>query len=369
MNRRTTAVSPFLNRDTITRDNALAEIRAALRARSGIPAARTEMAGRLVASHVQAQAAAAQSQPAQTQPAAPSDEAVNAFCRDAALAAVNKALAAPNVVQADDLGKSEQDDADRKLIASAKLSADDTLRLNRKALTAALPRVVGPPDRLFIDDGYRVSYAGEEEERQNAMDFLTKAFIFALIFITLILVIQFNTISVPMIIMVTVILSLEGVLIGLMATATPFSIIMTGIGVISLAGIVVNNAIVLLDYTRQLQKQGKDLIEATIEAGATRLRPVFLTAITTLLGLVPTALGMGVDLQNMTFATKSESSPGWRPRAVSILFGLGIATVLTLVVVPALYVSFARISEKFFWGGGLKKAGDDTQAEAEKEDF
>ncbi|MCE5327754.1 MAG: efflux RND transporter permease subunit [Planctomycetaceae bacterium] len=345
-----------------------ADLALALRALAGEPAARSEMARRMAADHAQAKAEAPRTQPA-TSPAVPGDQAIDAFCRDAALKAVNAALTTPGVVQAADMGKTEQDDAERKLLAAGKLSKDDVLRLNRKALTAALPGLVGPPDRLVVDEGYRVSYAGEEEERQNALGFLLKAFIFALIFITLILVIQFNTISIPMIIMVTVLLSLEGVLIGLMATATPFSIIMTGIGVISLAGIVVNNAIVLLDYTRQLQKQGKELIEATIEAGATRLRPVFLTAITTLLGLVPTAMGMGVDLQNLTFATKSESSQFWRPMAVSIIFGLGIATVLTLIVVPALYVSFARLSERFFWGGGLKKAGDDSQAELEKEDY
>ncbi|MCE5277414.1 MAG: efflux RND transporter permease subunit [Planctomycetaceae bacterium] len=331
----------------------------ALRALTSDAAARTDLSSRL----------SARTRTAQTQPAAITNEAVDAFARETVLSAVNDALATPGVVQVEDLGKTEQDDVDRKLIAGGKVSKDDVLRLNRKALTAAYPDLVGPPDTLVVDEGYRVSYAGEEEERQKAQAFLNKAFIFALLSITLILVIQFNTISVPMIIMVTVLLSLEGVLIGLMATATPFSIIMTGIGVISLAGIVVNNAIVLLDYTRQLQKRGKDLIEATIEAGATRLRPVILTAVTTLLGLVPTAIGMGVDLENLAFATKSESSQFWRPMAVAIIFGLAIATVLTLVVVPTLYVSFARLSQKFFWGGGLKKAGDDSTAEPEKEDF
>ena len=136
---------------------------------------------------------------------------------------------------------------------------------------------------LNIPTGYEIRYAGKEEEQQEASSFLSRAFLIACFLIVLILVMQFNTLTVPLIIMTTVIMSMIGVFIGLIAYAMPFGIIMTGIGVISLAGVVVNNAIVLLDYTRQLQRRGMDLIEASVEAGATRLRPVFLTAITTVL--------------------------------------------------------------------------------------
>jgi multidrug efflux pump subunit AcrB len=156
--------------------------------------------------------------------------------------------------------------------------------------------------------------------------------------------------------MTTVALSLVGVLIGLVSFGMPFSIIMTGIAVICLAGVVVKNAIVLLAYTRQLQARGMDLISASVEAGATRLRPVLLTAATTVLGLVPMAAGVSFDFHTLTLATRSESSEWWRNMAVAVIFGLTFATLLTLVVVPTLYVSLYRLAAKFGLGGLRKPA-------------
>ena len=118
---------------------------------------------------------------------------------------------------------------------------------------------------------------------------------------------------------------------------------MTGIGVISLAGVVVNNAIVLLAYTRQLQQQGMDLVPAAAEAGVTRLRPVMLTALTTIIGLIPMAVGVSYDFHTFTWATRSESTQWWRNMAVVVIFGLGFATILTLIVVPSLYVMLSRL--------------------------
>ena len=118
---------------------------------------------------------------------------------------------------------------------------------------------------------------------------------------------------------------------------------MTGIGVISLAGVVVNNAIVLLAYTRQLQEKGLGLLEAAAEAGVTRLRPVMLTALTTITGLIPMAIGISFDVHTFTWATRSESTQWWRNMAVVVIFGLGFATLLTLVVVPSLYVMLSRL--------------------------
>jgi multidrug efflux pump len=146
------------------------------------------------------------------------------------------------------------------------------------------------------------------------------------------------------VIMTTVILSLIGALLGLLVCGLPFGIIMTGIGIISLAGVVVNNAIVLLDYTRQLQARGLGLVEAAAEAGATRLRPVLLTATTTIIGLLPMAIGVSYDFHTFSWATKSESTQFWRNMAVVVIFGLGFATILTLVVVPSLYVMLTRAS-------------------------
>jgi multidrug efflux pump subunit AcrB len=145
-----------------------------------------------------------------------------------------------------------------------------------------------------------------------------------------------------------------GVLMGLMVCHMPFGVIMTGIAMISLAGVVVNNAIVLLDYTRKLQRRGLDLVAASVEAGVTRLRPVMLTAACTVIGLIPTALGMSFDFHTLHWVWKSESSQWWRNMSVVVIFGLSFATILTLVVVPSLYVSLYRVAARFGLGG-LKK--------------
>ena len=205
--------------------------------------------------------------------------------------------------------------------------------------TDVLAEVQGRLAELELPPGYEIRYAGEKEEQDKASAFLSKAFVIALLLITLILVAQFNSLSVPFMIMTTVILSLIGVFAGLLICRMPFGIIMTGVGVISLAGVVVNNAIVLLDYTRQLQARGLDLMEAAMQAGATRLRPVLLTAVTTVLGLIPMAVGVSYDFHVMAWATRSESTEWWGSMATAVIFGLSFATLLTLVVLPTLYVT------------------------------
>ncbi len=227
------------------------------------------------------------------------------------------------------------------------LSGDAEGRLS----TAVLADVQRRLKTLDLPMGYEVRYAGEKEEQDEAQAFLSRAFVIALLLIVLILVAQFNTLTVPFIIMTTVVLSLIGVFAGLLACAMPFGIIMTGIGVISLAGVVVNNAIVLLDYTQILRRRGMDLIEASVEAGATRLRPVMLTAGTTVLGLVPMAIGVSYDFHTMTWVTRSESSQWWASMAIAVIFGLGFATLLTLVVVPSLYVMMTRVSLRLGFRG------------------
>ncbi len=124
---------------------------------------------------------------------------------------------------------------------------------------------------------------------------------------------------------------------GLVLTGTPFGIIMTGIGVISLAGVVVNNAIVLLDYVEQLRERGFSMYDALIEAGLTRFRPVIITALTTILGLVPMAAGISFDFGKGEMVFGSQSAQWWGPMAVAVIFGLAVATVLTLVLVPTMY--------------------------------
>ena len=190
---------------------------------------------------------------------------------------------------------------------------------------------------LSLPPGYKIRFTGELEEQQKAQAFLSKAFAAAILLIILILVTQFNSVSQPVIIMTSVILSLGGVFLGLTVMELPFGIIMTGVGVISLAGVVVNNAIVLIDYTNRLHQRGMHFREAIIAAGCTRLRPVLLTAVTTILGLLPMVTGIAYDFHEMRMSFVSESSQWWRSMASAVIFGLALATVLTLVVVPTLY--------------------------------
>jgi len=230
------------------------------------------------------------------------------------------------------------------------LTADAEGRLSSEVLMDVQKKL----SEIELPIGYEITYAGEKETEDESRAFLGKAFGIALLLVVLVLVIQFNSLMVPLVIMTTVILSLIGALTGLLICGLPFGIIMTGIGVISLAGVVVNNAIVLLAYTRQLQLRGMDLLSAAAEAGVTRLRPVLLTATTTIIGLIPMAIGISYDFHTFTWATKSETSQLWRNMAVVVIFGLGFATILTLVVAPSLYVMLSRLSLRL----GFKEFGD-----------
>jgi CzcA family heavy metal efflux pump len=184
--------------------------------------------------------------------------------------------------------------------------------------------------------GYSYRFTGEQEEQNKAGSFLAKAFVATIFIIFLVLVTQFNSVVTPFIILTSVLLSFIGVFLGLLVTGTPFGVIMTGVGVVSLAGVVVNNAIVLIDYFEQLKRSGMKVRDALVEAGLTRFRPVLLTAITTVLGLLPMATGISFDFVNFRWDVGGESSQWWGSMAVAVIFGLAVATVLTLVVVPVL---------------------------------
>jgi multidrug efflux pump subunit AcrB len=190
---------------------------------------------------------------------------------------------------------------------------------------------------VSLPPGYKVRFTGEFEFQKEAEDFLSKAFVVALFLIFLVLVTMFNSVMQPLIIMTAVVLSLGGAFLGLAVFRSPFGIIMTGVGVISLAGVVVNNGIVLVDYVNKLRERGHGLDDALVRGGATRLRPVALTAITTVLGLIPMVTGISYDFHTWRISWVSESSQWWRSMAIVVIFGLGVATVLTLVVVPVLY--------------------------------
>ena len=190
---------------------------------------------------------------------------------------------------------------------------------------------------------YKIEYTGQNEEQKKAEEFLSNAFMIAFLSIFLVMVIQFNSLSQPLIIMSAVGISLIGVFIGLITFAMPFGVIMTGIGIISLAGVVVNNNIVLIDYINILRKRGLSAREAAINAGIRRFRPVTLTAITTVLGLIPLTFGFGFDLYSLSFESGGTDAAFWRSMGVAVIFGLIFGTVLTLIIVPVIYATISDL--------------------------
>lgn len=186
-------------------------------------------------------------------------------------------------------------------------------------------------------EGVRLGAGGANEEEAKAAAFLLRSFGIALALIFMVLVTQFDSVTRPFIILMSVLLSLIGVLWGLLLTGTPFGIMMTGVGVISLAGVVVNNAIVLLDYVQVMRERGQDVRTALVNAGMVRFRPVILTAITTVLGLFPMATGISFDFRKFSLVIGGDSAQFWGPMAVAVSFGLVVATILTLVMVPTMY--------------------------------
>jgi multidrug efflux pump subunit AcrB len=209
-----------------------------------------------------------------------------------------------------------------------------------------------------LPEAVQYRFAGQQDEQAKEMAFLTNALMVAVFLVLLIIVAQFNSYSAPAVIMFSVVLSLIGVFLGLVISGQNFVIIMTMIGIISLAGVVVNNAIVLIDYTNMLQKERREelglkedevlpideLIQISVKGGKTRLRPVLLTAITTVLGLFPLAIGFNIDFftlfseynPNIYFGGDNNSFFG--PMSWTIIYGLTFATFLTLVIIPSFYL-------------------------------
>ena len=219
-----------------------------------------------------------------------------------------------------------------------------------------------------LEEGYSYAFTGEQQQQAEDMAFLNTAFMAAVFLIFIILVTQFNSIISPFIIIISVFFSLIGVLLGYVASGNEFNIIFSGVGIISLAGIVVNNAIVLVDYVNLLIKRKRlengldspfemeleDVKNSVIQGGATRLRPVLLTAITTVLGLIPLAIGFNFnffsfvsDLDPQVFIG-GDNTALWGPMAWTIIYGIIFATFLTLVVVPAMYWLAFRAKYSFY---------------------
>ncbi|MBD3224883.1 MAG: AcrB/AcrD/AcrF family protein [Caldithrix sp.] len=205
--------------------------------------------------------------------------------------------------------------------------------------------------KFDLPEGYSVRFSGEQEMQQEIGNYLVKALFIAVALILIILVAQFNSIGKPIIITIQIIFSFIGVLLGFVIFKIDISVMMTGMGIIAVAGIVVKNAIILIDYTDNALQAGGDKIKAIVEAGATRLTPVLLTALSTILGLMPLAIGVNINFLTLFSELDpqiyfgGDSVAFWNPLAWTIIFGLAFATFLTLVVVPAMYRIF-YVSDK-----------------------
>lgn len=225
----------------------------------------------------------------------------------------------------------------------ATISSDVAAGYANNAVLAEVQATLADFDQT-MPPGYTLRYTGQSQEQHEATAFLGGAFLTALMLIGFILISQFNSVVKPVIILTSVIMSIAGVFIGLLIFRMPFGIINTGVGIISLAGIVVNNAIILIDYIDILrERDAMDRREALVQGGKTRFRPVVLTATTTALGLVPLAIGLNFDFfglygsLNPQLYWGGEQAAWWGPMAVAIIAGILFATFLTLILVPVMY--------------------------------
>ena len=240
------------------------------------------------------------------------------------------------------LGDVTRKDMDRVVTISSDVRAE----YNANAVVAEVKQVLAP-FTTALPSGYTLRFTGQQQEQQESQAFLAVAFLLAAFLIAFILISQFDSVTKPIIIISSVVLSTVGVLLGLTLFRMPFVVVMTGVGVISLAGVVVNNAIVLIDYIDLLRRRdGLPRGEAIVRGGMTRFRPVILTAITTILGLVPLAIGLNFDFfglyteLNPELYWGGEQAAWWSPMAIAVICGLSFATFLTLLLVPVMYSLF-----------------------------
>ncbi len=203
-----------------------------------------------------------------------------------------------------------------------------------------------------ISETITIKMSGEQEQQKETGAFLGTAMLISIGLIIIILVVQFNSISKPLIILSEIIFSIIGVFLGFAIFKMEFSIVMTGIGIVALAGIVVRNGILLVEFTDHLIEQGMETKEAIIEAGRIRMTPVILTASATILGLVPLAVGLNIDFVTMFTELNphlffgGDSVAFWGPLSWTMIFGLGFATFLTLILVPAMYLISVKTKER-----------------------
>lgn len=211
---------------------------------------------------------------------------------------------------------------------------------NANQVVASVQRSMGG---FQVPDGFKVNFTGEQEQQKESADFLMWALMMAVALIIAILIAQFNSIGKPLIIFTMILFSFIGIFLGIIIFHVDFSIIMSGLGIISVGGMVATNGIILIQYTDERVALGGDRRTAIINAGATRLVPVLLTALSTVLGLLPLAIGVNIDLVGLLTSLQPDIYFGgptakfWNPLAWTIIFGLSFSTLLTLIVEPAMY--------------------------------
>lgn len=229
-------------------------------------------------------------------------------------------------------------DARRSMTVKADLLPDVLANPILKEIEEWLEKEAG------LDPRVQIVFKGEDEEQKKASAFLGKAFGIALFLMAIILVTQFNRFYSAFLILTAVIMSTVGVMLGLLIIQQPFSVVMSGIGVIALAGIVVNNNIVLIDTFDRIVLTAKSPMEAIIRTGAQRLRPVMLTTATTIFGLLPMVTRVNIDFMTREISVGAPSTQWWQQLATAIAFGLAFATILTMIVTPSLLMVRANVS-------------------------
>ncbi len=202
-------------------------------------------------------------------------------------------------------------------------------------------------EKVLVPPGYSIRPGSSNRDQDETTEFLNQAFLIAIALVFLTMVFQFNSVSQPLLVIVGIVLSIGGVFWGLLMSNVTFAIMMSGIGIIALAGVVAKNGIVLIDFINQLRREGVPLKEAVLEGGSVRLRPVILTAVTAMLGLLPMATGIGFDFFNLEPVFKSETTMWWKPMAWAIFWGLVFNTILVLMAVPTFYYWWEHKKEKW----------------------
>ncbi|MGO1233822.1 MAG: efflux RND transporter permease subunit [Marinobacter sp.] len=241
-------------------------------------------------------------------------------------------------------------DGQRTVTIKSDVAADARMDVLLQQLQAEVPE---PPQ------GVTLRVAGENEDQQQAANFLLSAFLVAIGLMVLILLTQFNSLYQTFLVLSAIVLSTAGVLLGLLLNGEPFGVVMVGMGIIALAGIVVNNNIILIDTFNQMKQEGMNAFDAALETGCLRFRPVLLTAITTVLGLMPMVLSVNVDLVSPSLGLGAPSTQWWTQLSSAIAGGLAFATFLTLLVTPVLLVLGERGSQRLRrLTGSLPKSDD-----------